>query len=157
MDKFISLVCVTLLLLMSIIVLTNTYYVNKMMKRNLNTMTLLEHKEFKELKPYIKTFYEVFVVNKFLPYVNNEFQTFIEDNALDKYYLANKDKPEFDILLNRVLIILKKYILANSSTTSGNVVQDLLTFLSPENIRYLHQTNIKEVNKNLGTIIGQTV
>ena len=77
MDKFISLVCVTLLLLMSIIVLTNTYYVNKMMKRNLNTMTLLEHKEFKELKPYIKTFYEVFVVNKFLPYVNNEFQTFI--------------------------------------------------------------------------------
>lgn len=157
MDNLLSLVSVTLLLIMSIIVLTNTYYINKMMKRNLNTMTLLEHKEFKELKPYVKAFYDVFIVNKFLPYVNNELHTFIEDNALDKYYLANKDKPEFDVLLNRILVILKKYILADSSTTSGNIVKDFQTFLSSENIRYLHQTNIKEVNKNLGTIIGKTI
>jgi hypothetical protein len=116
---------------------------------------LIEHKEFVHLKPIIKKFYDILVVDKIVPLLNTELQTFIEENALDKYYLANKDKPEFDVLLNRIVLILKKYIMANSSTTSGNVIQDLLIFLSPENIRYLHQTNIKDVNKNLGTAIGK--
>ena len=155
MDNYFTLACVILLLLISVLVLINSYHINKLSKVNINTMTLLEHKEFSNLKPIVKTFYDIFVVNKVVPFLNEEFQLFIEENALDKYYLANKDKPEFEILLNRILIILKKYILANSSTTSGNVVQDFLTFLSPENIRYLHQTNIKDVNKHLGTIIGK--
>jgi hypothetical protein len=155
MESFFSLASVVLLLLISILVLINSYYINKLTKRNINTSTLIEHKEFVHLKPIIKKFYDILVVDKIVPLLNTELQTFIEENALDKYYLANKDKPEFDVLLNRIVLILKKYIMANSSTTSGNVIQDLLIFLSPENIRYLHQTNIKDVNKNLGTAIGK--
>lgn len=155
MERIILLLCLFLLLLISILVLMNSYYINQLVTQK-NTMTLLSHKEFSNLKPYVKTFYESFIVKKFIPFFDNQLHSFIEDNALDKFYLANKDKPEFDIFLNRILILLKKYMLANSSATSGNVVVDLMTFLSPENIRYLHQTNISEVNKHLKTEIGKS-